>query len=46
MCTAGGASSDFAEFKKYETVLEAVNEQIMSLLPSIALTCTLSVGSL
>lgn len=45
MCTAGGASPDFVEFK-HKTELEAVNEQIMSLLPGVALNCTVPVGPL
>lgn len=46
MCTAGGASPDFVEFEKHKTVLEAANEQMMSLLPGVALTCTVPAGPL
>lgn len=46
MCIAEGASCDFVEFKMHKTELEEVNEQIMTLLPGMALTCTVSVGPL
>lgn len=46
MCIAEGASCHFVEFKRHKTVAEGVNEQIISLLPGTALTCTLSTGPL